>query len=92
MTGSLAQDPDNLVQFQPKENIKRQRIDQMNDELERQSHLFVVILGTMIGAILALFIGYHTNISIIHFMLLSLLPICLAYGLRKVYIYTLTHS
>lgn len=54
--------------------------------------MFVVILGTVIGAILALFIGYHLNTSVIHFMLLSVLPVCLAYGLRKVYIYTLTHS
>ena len=92
MTSSLARDPDNLVQFQPKENIKQQRLHQVNDELESQSHVFVVILGTVIGAILALFIGYHLNTSVIHFMLLSVLPVCLAYDLRKVYIYTLTHS
>ena len=92
MTGSLVQDSDNLVQFQPKENIKLQRLRQITEELEQQSHLFVVILGTVIGAILALFIGYHINTSIMHFILLSILPICLAYLLRKVYIYTLTHS
>lgn len=92
MAGSLAQDSDNLVQFQPKENIKLQRLHQISEELEQQSHLFVVILGTVIGAILALFIGYHINTSIMHLILLSILPICLAYFLRKVYIYTLTHS
>ncbi|WP_216933836.1 MULTISPECIES: FUSC family protein [unclassified Acinetobacter] len=92
MSGSLAQDSDNLVHFQPQENIKLQRLHQITEELEHQSHLFVVILGTVIGAILALFIGYHINTGIIHFILLSILPVCLAYFLRKVYIYTLTHS
>lgn len=92
MTGSVSQRPDNLVQFQPKENIKLQRLNQITDELESESHVFVVILGTLIGAILALFVGYHINTSIIHFILLSILPVCLAYLLRKVYIYTLIHS
>uniref|UniRef100_UPI0021CDB9A6 hypothetical protein n=1 Tax=Acinetobacter lwoffii TaxID=28090 RepID=UPI0021CDB9A6 len=48
MAGSLARDSDNLVQFQPKENIKLQRLHQISEELEQQSHLFVVILGTVI--------------------------------------------
>ena len=43
MAGSLARDSDNLVQFQPKENIKLQRLHQISEELEQQSHLFVVI-------------------------------------------------
>lgn len=62
--------------------------------IQTQVFLFKSNYGTavVIGAILALFIGYHINIMIMHFILLSILPICLAYLLRKVYIYTLTHS
>ncbi len=91
--GTQQTDPDldNKI-FILAENIKLQQLHQISEELEQQSHLFVVILGTVIGAILALFIGYHINTSIMHFILLSILPICLAYFLRKVYIYTLTHS
>jgi len=92
MANSLARDPDNIVRFQPKENTKLERIIQLTDELEAESHLFIVILGTIIGAILALFIGYHIEATAAHYLLLSALPVCLAYSLRKVYIYTLTHS
>ncbi|MCO8044376.1 FUSC family protein [Acinetobacter bohemicus] len=92
MTSSLAPDSENIVRFQTQENIKLQRMNQVTEELERQSHLFIVILGTVIGAILALFVSYHINATAVHFLLLSVLPICLAYLLRKVYIYTLSHS
>ena len=92
MANSLARDSDHIARFQTKETAQLERITQMTDELEEQSHLFIVVLGTIIGAILALFIGYHIDAAAVHFLLLSALPVCLAYSLRKVYIYTLTHS
>lgn len=92
MANLIARNSDNLVRFQSKNNAKLQTIHQITDELESQSHLFIVVLGTVIGAILALFIGYHINAGAVHFLLLGILPLCLAYVLRKVYIYTLTHS
>src|SRR5690606_19181303 len=91
MAGSLARDSDNLVQFQPKENIKLQRLHQISQELEQQSHLIHVIVGPVSGAILALFIGYHIITSMMHFILISIVTFCLAYILRIVYIYPLTH-
>lgn len=58
--------------------------------LDQQSHLLVVILGTLIGAVFALFIGYHLNSSWENLWLVSL-PLGMSYLLRKVYIYTLLH-
>ncbi|WP_347455921.1 FUSC family protein [Acinetobacter sp. ANC 7454] len=92
---------DNIVQFRRKELHKMQPqivpaadVDTVNEmeQLEQESHLFIVVLGTVIGAILALFIGYHLNTGIVQFLLLSILPVFSAYFLRRVYIYTLTHS
>lgn len=90
---------DNIVQFRRKELQKMQpqivpAVDTVNEmeQLEQESHLFIVVLGTVIGAILALFIGYHLNTGIVQFLLLSILPVFCAYFLRRVYIYTLTHS
>ncbi|WP_347452997.1 FUSC family protein [Acinetobacter thermotolerans] len=90
---------DNIVQFRRKELQKMQpqivpAADTVNEmeQLEQESHLFIVVLGTVIGAILALFIGYHLNTGIVQFLLLSILPVFSAYFLRRVYIYTLTHS
>lgn len=90
---------DNIVQFRRKELQKMQpqivpETDTVNEmeQLEQESHLFIVVLGTMIGAILALFIGYHLNTGVVQFLLLSILPVFSAYFLRRVYIYTLIHS
>ena len=43
-----------LLDSNLKKNTKLERITQLIDELEAESHLFIVILGTIIGAILAL--------------------------------------
>lgn len=92
MAKSYAKYEDNIVQFQRKDQVKVQRTVEVMDQLEHESHLFIVVLGTVIGAILALFIGYHINTGIVQFLLLSILPVFCAYLLRRVYIYTLTHS
>ncbi|SPL72594.1 hypothetical protein [Acinetobacter stercoris] len=64
---------------------------QLEQELNRQSHIFIVVLGTVIGACISLAIGYATHASLIVFLLLMLLPIAISYLLRKVYIHTLLH-
>ncbi len=60
-------------------------------ELNQELHLFIVVMGILIGAILALFIGYHINLIAWQVVLMVALPWALAYWLRKVYIYTLVH-
>lgn len=60
-------------------------------ELEQESHLFIICLGMMIGAILSLFIGYHLNTTWINLFLLMSFPVALTYCLRKIYIHTLIH-
>lgn len=60
-------------------------------ELDQQPHFFIVVMGTIIGAILALFIGYHLELIVWQVALLASIPWALAYLLRKVYIYTLVN-
>ncbi len=60
-------------------------------ELNQQPHFFIVVMGTIIGAILALFIGYHIEPIAWQVALLASIPWALAYLLRKVYLYTLVH-
>lgn len=83
---------DNILIFQPKRNLKSQRIAQAAYSLEQQSHIFIVLLGTVIGAIFALFIAYHLKNDPMNYVFLAIIPIALAYMLRRVHIYTLTHS
>ena len=83
---------DNIVQFQPRENLKQQRQVQATDQLQRESHLFIVILGTIIGACIALFIGYHVEATVMHILLLSIFPLGIAYLMRRIYIHTLMNS
>ncbi len=92
MAKSYAKYQDNIVRFQRKDQPQPQDSVNMMEQLEQESHLFIVVLGTIIGAILALFIGYHLNTGPVQFMLLSILPVFSAYFLRRVYIYTVTHS
>jgi len=60
--------------------------------LNQKSHLFIVVLGAVIGAILSIFITYHLNSNPLSYTLIGVIPFALAYSLRKVYIYTLVHS
>ena len=60
--------------------------------LEQESHLFIVILGAVIGSILSIFIAYHLKPNLFEYAMLSAIPFALSYSLRKVYIHTLVHS
>lgn len=92
MAQALARSEDNIIPFQPQANLKLQRLKQITFELEHESHLLIVFLGTVIGAVFALFIGYHLQNHAIHFLLLISLPIGLAYLLRRIYIYTVVQT
>ena len=63
--------------------------EQLKSQLNRQSHLFIVILGTLLGATIALSIGYSIKAHLFGYLLLTSIPIFISYILRKVYIYTL---
>ena len=62
----------------------------VQQQLERQSHFFIVILGALIGASLALCVAYHWADHVLSYLALAIIPIVLSYSLRKVYIYTLS--
>ncbi|MGE8560300.1 MAG: FUSC family protein [Acinetobacter sp.] len=69
-----------------------QKIQEIKILLDQQSHLFIVILGAVIGTILSIFIAYHLKPNLFEYALLSIIPFALSYSLRKVYIHTLVHS
>ncbi|MDD2944580.1 MULTISPECIES: FUSC family protein [unclassified Acinetobacter] len=69
-----------------------QKVEQIKQTLEQESHLFIVIMGAVIGSIFSLFIAYHLTPNLLEYTLLGVIPFALAYSLRKVYIYTLIHS
>ena len=66
-------------------------LHKINQMLHQQSHLFIVALGTLIGALIALFIAYHLKTTTANVLLLSWIPFALPYLLREIYIYTLIH-
>ena len=66
-------------------------VEKNHSQLSQQSHIFVVFLGAMLGAIIALAIGYSIEASLWHYSVLALLPILMSLVLRKVYIHTLIH-
>lgn len=57
--------------------------------IHAESHIFIVLLGAVLGAIIALAIGYSIQASLWSYISLSLIPIISSYILREVYIYTL---
>ena len=59
--------------------------------LNAESHIFIVLLGAILGGIIALAIGYSIEASALHYCMLSLIPVVTSYILRHVYIYTLIH-
>lgn len=67
-------------------------IQQIKADLEQRPHLLIVILGMAIGSSMVLGIGYHLSANLLNHLLLSTLPIILAYSLRKIYIHTLAHT
>jgi hypothetical protein len=66
--------------------------NQIKAKLEQRTHLFIVVLGMLIGSSISLGIGYHLYSTLFNYGLLILIPIVFAYTLRKVYIHTLTHT
>lgn len=73
------------------QNTQYVELNKINQLLHQQSHLFIVGLGTVIGALISLLIGYHLETTAANIALLSLIPMALPYLLREVYIYTLVH-
>lgn len=69
-----------------------QKTTAIKNILNQKPHLFIVVLGAVIGAILSTFIAYHLNSNPLSYTLISVIPFALAYSLRKVYIHTLVHS
>ena len=69
-----------------------QKLEEIKMVLEQKSHLFIVILGAVIGSILSIFIAYHLKPNLFEYAMLSAIPFALSYSLRKVYIHTLVHS
>ena len=67
----------------------QQQYEEQKYSLENESHKFIVFLGALIGGIFSLFIGYSLNLNFSQYLFLSILPIGLAYILRKVYINTI---
>ena len=62
------------------------------DCLEHESHTFIVALGAILGGIIAAFVGYHLRAHLLNYALLCVIPILVAYSLRRIYIHTLTHA
>lgn len=62
------------------------------DCLEHESHTFIVAFGAILSGIIAAFVGYHLQAHFLNYALLCVIPILVAYSLRRVYIHTLTHA
>mgnify|MGYP000031090500 FL=1 len=62
------------------------------DCLEHESHTFIVAFGAILGGIIAAFVGYHLQAHFLNYALLCVIPILVAYSLRRIYIHTLTHA
>ncbi|WP_104473623.1 hypothetical protein [Acinetobacter indicus] len=68
------------------------QLHHLKQQLEQRSHLFIVGFGTALGAILAMFIAYHLSNIWSGYLIVAVLPLLVAYGLRKVYVHTLSHT
>lgn len=75
----------------PTTNLHAQYLQGRKQQLNQQSHVFMIAFGMFIGAILALFVGYHLNMTLFNVAVLLSLPIILTYMLRKIYIHTVVH-
>ena len=92
MPRSISHSPHYTRRFHLVREKNHQKTATIKSTLNQESHLFIVVLGTMIGAILSIFIAYHLNSNLLSYALLSVLPFTFAHSLRKVYIHTLVHS
>lgn len=61
-----------------------------SDDLEHQSHLFIVLVGAIIGAIITMAVSLHLNITPISYAVFFIIPLAFSFILRKVYIHTLS--
>lgn len=70
-----------------------QNIDQIQLEkiLNQQPHFFILIMGFIIGSVIAIAIGFSFKVSALAILLLTCIPFVLCFLLRKVYIHTLLH-
>ncbi len=66
-------------------------VEKTQSQLNQQSHIFVVLLGAVLGGIIALAMGYSMEASLVHYLTLAFIPVLASFVLRKVYIYTLIH-
>ena len=80
------------LRFTPVKSVTATHSATMQDCLEHESHTFIVALGAILGGIIAAFVGYHLQAHFLNYALLCAIPILVAYSLRRVYIYTLTHA
>lgn len=86
-------DFDSRQQIEPTYHSVNQPLidEQVQIQLNQQSHVFVVFLGALLGACIALAIGYSIEASLVHYSTLALIPLLMSFVLRKVYIHTLIH-
>ena len=80
------------LRFTPVKSLSALCHTEIQNRLEDESHTFIVAMGAILGGIIAAFIGYHLPANFLNYALLCAVPILMAYTLRRVYIYTLTHS
>lgn len=93
MLKTISNSAENMRSSSRVHDENNQKIQQLKNSLNKESHLFIVTLGAIIGTIFSLFIAYHlTEINLGIYALLSIIPLALSYSLRKVYIHTLVHS
>lgn len=84
--------PDNIVLFPPRHRHKIQREMEIAYDIKKQPHFMILLLGMMIGGMLALFIGYHIQHYALSYLILAFIPIAMAIFLRKIYIHTLIET
>ena len=92
MPRSISRSADYARRFHTIREKNHQKLAEIKMALEQESHLFIVILGAVIGSILSIFIAYHLKPNLFEYAMLSAIPFALSYSLRKVYIHTLVHS
>lgn len=80
------------LRFTPVKSLSALCHTEIQNRLEHKSHTFIVALGAILGGIIAAFVGYHLQAHFLNYALLCAIPILVAYSLRRVYIYTLTHA
>lgn len=92
MPRSISRSANYARRFHTIREKNHQKLAEIKMALEQESHLFIVILGAVIGSILSIFIAYHLKPNLFEYAMLSAIPFALSYSLRKVYIHTLVHS